>query len=213
MKHLLIVGARGWGREVYAAVLSSEAYRQGLIDVKGFLDSKTDALDGLKGNYPPVISSPEAYEVQAGDVFFVAMGAPEWRRHYVEVIKGKGGRFHTVICKGAYINPTAQVGEGSFIAGWTSVSDNVRIGSHVIIHVFCDLGHDAQLGDYATIEAYGFLGGYSSVGENSIMHVHSTLIRHKHIGSNVEVGAGSVVMRNVNSGLHIHGNPAKRIEF
>lgn len=29
MKHLVIIGARGWGREVYAAALGSKAYQEG----------------------------------------------------------------------------------------------------------------------------------------------------------------------------------------
>lgn len=213
MKHLLIVGARGWGREVYAAFIQTNDYTRGKVDVKGFLDSKTDAFDGLQGNFPPIISSPEDYQPEEDDVFFIAMGDPKWRKHYANLIEEKGGKFITIICKGACVNPTAKIGKGSFIAGWTSISDNVILGKHTIIHVFCDLGHDSKVDDYGTLEAYSFLGGYSQVGNSSIMHVRSTLIRHKKIGNNVEVGSGSVVMRNINDNLHVFGNPAKRINY
>ncbi len=213
MRHLLIVGARGWGREVYAAFCKTKEFLDGEIDVKGFLDSKGDALEGLHGDYPPIISSPEEYIIQEDDVFFVAMGDPLWRKHYAEIIKEKGGSFHTIICQGAYVVPNAVIHEGAYIAGWSIVSDNVVIGSHAVIHSFCTLGHDAKLGDYATLEAYSFLGGYAEVGACSIMHVRSTLIRHKKIGAHVSVGASSVVMRNVKDGLHVFGNPAKKIDF
>lgn len=213
MKHLLIVGARGWGREVYAAFCKTNEFLNGEIDVKGFLDSKADAFDGLIGNYPPILCSPENYDIQQDDVFFIAMGEPQWRKHYAEVIKNKGGYFHTIICQGAYIVPTATIGEGSYIAGWTSISDNVVLGKHTIVHVFSNLGHDVKVGAYSSIEAYSFLGGYAEVGESSIMHVRSTLIRHKKIGNHVEVGSSSVVMRNVKDGLHVFGNPAKRIDY
>lgn len=213
MKHLLIVGARGWGREVYASAINTKAYRNGEYDVKGFLDSKADAFDGIHGNYPPIICSPESYKIESGDVFFIAMGEPKWRKHYAEIIEKKGGRFMSIICEGAYINPTATIGDGAFVAGWSCISDNVVLGKHTIVHVFSDLGHDVKVGDYSTIEAYSFLGGYSEVGEVSVMHVRSTLIRHKKIGNNVEVGSSSVVMRNVKDGLHVFGNPAKKINF
>lgn len=213
MKHLLIVGARGWGREVYAAFIQTNDYTSGKIDVKGFLDSKADAFDGLQGNFPPIICSPEDYQPEEDDVFFIAMGDPKWRKHYVDLIKEKGGFFLTIICKGACVNPTAKIGEGSFIAGWTSISDNVVLGKHTIIHVFCDLGHDSKVGDYGTLEAYSFLGGYSQIGNSSIMHVRSTLIRHKNIGNNVEVGSSSVVMRNIKDNQHVFGNPAKKINY
>ena len=212
-KHLLIVGARGWGREVYASVMHSEAYENGDVDVRGFLDSDSHVLDGLRGQYPRILSAVEDYQIQPDDVFFVAMGESKWRRHYAELLKAKGARFHTIICHDAYVNPTALIGEGSFIASWTSISDNVTIGNHVMIHGLCTIGHDARIDDYASIEAYVFVGGEACIGEESVMHAHSSLLRHKQIGSHVEVGAGSVVMRDVADGLHVHGNPAKKIDL
>lgn len=213
MKNLLIIGARGWGREVYSSAIMTKAYLDGEYTVKGFLDSKQDAFEGLRGNYPPIICAPEDYEVQPDDIFFVAMGDPKWRKHYAEIIEAKGGHFMSIICQSASINNTAIIGEGAFISGWSCISDNVNIGKHAIVHLFCDLGHDVKIGNYATIEAYSFLGGYAEVGECSTMHVRSTLIRHKKIGNNVEVGSSSVVMRNVKDGLHVFGNPAKKIDY
>lgn len=213
MKKLLIVGARGWGREVYATAIKTEAYINGEYSVRGFLDSDTKSFDGLKGNFPPILCAPEDYEIEDDDVFFIAMGEPRWRKHYADLIEKKGGSFISIISPKAFVNPTASIGEGSFISGWSCISDNVQLGKHTVIHIFSDIGHDAKVGDFSTIEAYSFIGGYSEVGANSIMHVRSTLIRHKKIGNNVEVGSSSVVMRNVPDGQHVFGNPAKKIIY
>ncbi len=213
MKHLIIIGARGWGREVYAAALGTKAYKDGEFTIKGFLDSKSDVLDGLKGDYPPILGAPETYEIQEDDIFFVAMGEPKWRKYYAEMMEQKGAKFLSIICTGAYVNPTATIGEGSFVSGWSTVSDNVVLGKHTMIHSFATLGHDAKVGDYSSIEAYSFLGGYSKVGKESVMHVRSTLIAHKKIGNQVSVGSSSVVMRNIKDGLHVFGNPAQKIDF
>lgn len=212
MKNLIIVGARGWGREVYAEAIKMRGYQQD-FEVIGFLDSKADALEGLKGEYPPILGSPEDYIIQSNDVFFIAMGEPKWRRHYAEIIENKGGKFMSIISSVAFVNETAIIGDGSFISGWSCVSDNVVIGKHVVIHVFSDIGHDACIGDYSTIEAYSFLGGYAKMGKGSVMHVRSTLIRKKCIGNAVDVGANSVVIRNVPDNTHVFGNPAKKIVF
>ena len=82
MKNLVIVGARGWGREVYDAISKTEEVIAGNLVIKGFLDSKADAFEGLRGNYPPIICSPEEYVIQPDDIFFIAMGNPHWRKHY-----------------------------------------------------------------------------------------------------------------------------------
>lgn len=212
MKHLIIVGARGWGREVYATATKLKTYKSE-FDIKGFLDTKEDALTDLNGNYPPIIGTAENYKIQPDDVFFIAMGEPKWRKYYAEIIEKKGGKFMSIISDNAFVNKTATIGEGTFISGWTCISDNVILGKHVIIHVFSDLGHDATVGDYSTIEAYSFLGGYARMGNESVMHVRSTLIRKKSIGNCVDVGSGSVVIRNVPDNTHVFGNPAKKIEF
>lgn len=212
MKHLIIVGARGWGREVYATAVSLDGYNKD-FDIKGFLDSKFEAFDALNGDFPPILCAPEDYEIQPDDVFFIAMGEPKWRKYYAEIIEKKGGTFMSIISKDAFINKTAVVGNGSFVSRWTSISDNVKIGKHGIVHSFSALGHDVIVGDYCTIEAHSFLGGYAKMGNESVMHVRSTLIRTKSIGNNVEVGSSSVVMRNIADGLHVFGNPAKKIDF
>ena len=213
MKHLLIVGARGWGREVYGECINNSAYKNGEFDVKGFLDSKSDAFEGLRGDYPPIICSPEDYEIQEDDIFFVALGDSNWRKHYVELIEKKGGQFLTIISDNAVINPTASIGEGSFICGWSSVSDNVTVGKHVVINGFSILGHDAIVKDYTTLLSYTFLGGYAEVGTLSTMNPKSMIIPHKKVGDNCVVGAGSVVIRNVKDDTHVLGNPAKKIDY
>ena len=48
MKHLVIVGAGGFGREMFG--MAREAVGFGSeFDIKGFLDAKPTALDGFAG--------------------------------------------------------------------------------------------------------------------------------------------------------------------
>lgn len=213
MKNLIIIGARGFGREVYCSFINSNDYLSQRIGVKGFLDDKADALDGMKGEWPPILCPVEDYKVEEGDVFFCAMGDPNWRKHYVDIIKEQGGEFINIIHKTALISPNATIGEGCIIGGYTSISTNVIIGDHVMIQPFSNFGHDVVVGDYASIESYVFLGGYASVGAMSTMHTRSSIIPHKSIGKGCVVGIGSVVMKNVGDGVHVFGNPAKKMEF
>lgn len=208
MKHLLIIGARGFGREIYRTFVNTIPYIEGKIDVKGFLDDKDDALDGLEGEWPPIISAVESYEIQSEDVFFCALGDAHWRKHYAEIITNKGGHFINIIHRTALVSPVATIGEGVTIGAFTTISPNVKIGNHVMIQAFDDLGHDSEVGSYASIEAYVFLGGYAKVGEMATMHTKSSIIPHKSIGKGCVVGFGSVVMRNFKDGVHVFGNPA-----
>ena len=53
MKHLLIIGARGWGREVYE-IAKACIEKNADFAIKGFLDDKADALNAYE-NYPQII--------------------------------------------------------------------------------------------------------------------------------------------------------------
>lgn len=211
MKHLVIIGARGWGREMYAVARNTVAYQNREFDIKGFLDDKSDALDGLRGDFPPILGPVETYQIEPDDVFFCAMGDPQWRKLYAEIIEEKGGHFISLISPTARINPTAIIGEGTIIGNYSLVSDNVVIGNHSILQCFDDLGHDAMVGDFTTIESYVFMGGYAKVGNMSVMHTKASVIPHKSVGNNCVVGINSVVMKNVKDGIHVFGCPAIKI--
>ena len=213
MKHLVIIGARGFGREIYRIFINTNPYISKEIDVKGFLDDKADALDGLKGEWPPIIGAVETYEIQENDVFFCALGDSHWRKHYADIISEKGGKFINVIHRTAIVSPVATLGEGCTVGAYTTISPNVKIGKHVMIQAYDDFGHDAEIGDYASIESYVFLGGYAKVGELATMHTKSSIIPHKSVGKECVVGFASVVMRNFKDGVHVFGNPATKLDY
>jgi len=213
MKHLIIIGARGWGREVCNTFKKTAPYLTGEIKLKGFLDDKSDALDGLAGEWPPIMGPVETYEIQDDDVFFCAMGDSHWRKHYAEMIESKGGIFISIMHPTALVNTVANIGKGCYVGPFTAISTNVKIGNHVMIQSYDNFGHDVEIGDYASIESYVFLGGYAQVGELSTMHTKSSIIPHKSVGKECVVGFGSVVMRNFKDGVHVFGNPATKIDY
>ena len=74
MKNLIIIGARGFGREYCNSLKLYENYGKEFI-IKGFLDDKVEALDVFSG-YPPILSSVEEYEIEEDDIFTCALGDP-----------------------------------------------------------------------------------------------------------------------------------------
>ena len=101
MKHLVIIGAGGYGREMFGAALESVGFGTA-FDVRGYLDARSDALADFKG-YPPVIGSPETYEPEADDVFITALGSIASRRRCVELVKARGGTFVSIVHRTAVI--------------------------------------------------------------------------------------------------------------
>lgn len=211
MKNLIIIGARGFGREYYNGLKLRDDYGKNFV-IKGFLDDKYDALSTFKG-YAPILSSVEDYVIEPGDVFTCALGDPYYRKKYVDIIKEKGGSFFSIISSKSIIHPNAQIGEGVMISAFCSISSDTKIGDFTTIHPFCNIGHDAEIGEYCEIESYTFMGGGSCIGNHVTLHTRATILPHVKVGNGAIVGAGSIVLRNVKEGITVFGNPAKKVEF
>ena len=165
MKHLLIIGARGFGREVYNILPECIGYGDEFV-IKGYLDDKVDALDGFS-NYPPIISSVEDYKIQSDDVFICALGDVKWKRHYVDLILEKGGKFINIIHKTSFIRNNTKIGVGCIFFEWVGISCDIKIGSFVTFQTYSTIGHDVSVGDYCHLGCRSFMGGYSSLDEGS----------------------------------------------
>ena len=209
MKHLIIIGARGFGREIYNSATESIGYGTE-FDIKGYLDEKTDALDGYEG-YPPIISSVEAYEPSKGDVFVCALGDVKYKIKYAQMILEKGGEFITLIHKSAYISKNVKIGNGCLILADVRIQCDAIVGNFVTIQPKAILGHDSVVEDWCMINALADCGGASHMEEGATLHTCSFLLPKKRIGAYAVVGACSLAARNVKPGTVVLGVPAKEL--
>lgn len=209
MRHLIIIGARGFGREVYNIALESIGYGE-YFDIKGFLDDKLDALDPYEG-YPAIISSVENYSPVENDVFICALGDVKWKKYYTQMILDKGGEFITLIHKRAFISKNVKVGLGTIISNQCMVSCDVTIGKYSTLQPHVLIGHDNIIGEYCQINSNSTTGGNVYICDFVTIHTSAVILPKAKIGEFAIVGAGSVVLRNVPTKTIVFGNPAKKI--
>lgn len=211
MKHLVIIGARGFGRGVYH--LFMDCLNHGAItdiDCKGFLDGDSSVLDNYKG-YPPVISSVEDYVPQPDDVFSCAMGDPVFKKKYVEEIQSKGGDFISLIYPNIIIGPNSTIGKGAIVLSNVKVGCDVTVKDFVTICEGTILGHDTQIGNWCHLGPISTLGGFSKFGESVNMHPRVGVLPYVSVGDNVVIGNGSTVLKDVPSDVSVFGTPARVI--
>ena len=211
MKHLIIIGARGFGREVYNIALKSRGYNID-YDIKGFLDDKTDALDGYNG-YPPIIDSVESYKPCENDVFICALGDVNYKKKYADLILSKGGKFVSLVHKSAQISQNTVLGVGCIVGYYANISCDIKIGDFVTLQPFTEIGHDAEIGEYCHLNTYSFVGGYARIGRMTTIHTGAIILPHMVIGDNSVVGAGSVITRNIPSNVTTFVTPARIISI
>lgn len=210
MKRLVIVGAGGFGREMYGAALGAVGYGTE-FDVKGFLDARADALDGFAG-YPPVVGTPEGYEIGADDVFITALGDIAARRRCAELVERRGGKFVSIVHRTAFLGPNVTVGEGSFVAPNVVLTADVSVGRHACVFHNTSIGHDTALGDFSHVYAQCAIGGAVKVGEGAAVYPGARIVPRRSVGEGAVVGVGAVVLLNVPPRTTVFGNPAAPVE-
>lgn len=211
MKNLILIGAGGFGREIYD--LSVQTKEHGVeYKVKGFLDDNLRALDKFD-NYPPVISSIKDYMVEENDVFICAIGDISLKKKKVNLILEKGGVFLNLIHPTSIINSNVKLGKGIIILSYTNISNDCQIGSFTTIQPHCILGHDVKVGEYCHMNSFSFMGGESSLEEEVLLNTRSTLLPKVKVCRGAKVGAASLVIRNVKKDITVFGSPAKQLKF
>lgn len=206
MKHLLIIGAGGFGREICNMAPFCRGYGVDW-DVKGFLDDTPAPLGGFEG-YGPIVGKIHEYEPQPDDVFICAIGSVQGKRECVETILAKGGKFISLIHKTAIISRNSEIGHGCIIQRDARIGCDISIGDFVAIQDECMFGHDVQIGDWCHLHPRVFMGGFSRLQEGVHIGYGAFIHPKKTVGENATVAAGAYVFRNVKPGTTVIGNPA-----
>lgn len=211
MKNLIIIGARGLGREIYNMMSDCIGFGTDFV-VKGYLDDKKDVLLGKIG-YPPIIDSVENYEVQEDDVFFCALGDVKYKKKYCQLIYDKGGKFQTIVHKNAEVSKTAEMGQGCFIDRFALIGSDSKLGNNVLVQAFAIIGHDCEIGNFARIDTHCTCVGGTKIGDSATIYTNSVINEHVVVGDNAIVGACSFVIRKVKPNTTVQGNPARKVDF
>ena len=211
MKNLVIIGAGGFGREMFGA--AREALGFGArFRIKGFLDGNPAALDGFSG-YPSIIGAPETYKVEADDVFITALGSIASRRRCAGMIEQRGGTFIPIVHRSASLGPNVVVGDGSFIAHNVVLTADVKVGRHACVFHGTVIVHDTTLADFTHVYSLVSIGGGVSIGKGAEVFPGARVVPRIKIGAGAIVGIGSAAVRDVDSDITVFGVPAKRLQL
>ncbi len=206
MKQLVLIGAGSFGREIYHWLPSCRGYGTEW-EFKGFIDNSMTRLDAY-GMGHLILSLIQDYSPAGNDVFLCTLAEPEWKKRYTDLIHSRGGQFCNILHHRAEIGSTVRLGTGIFIAPFTVLTCDNRVGDHTTVNAFAAIGHDCSVGNYCHINSFVLLGGGSKLGDGVTVHPGATVIPGKSVGDYSVVGASSLVIRNVPPGITVFGSPA-----
>jgi sugar O-acyltransferase (sialic acid O-acetyltransferase NeuD family) len=206
MKRVLILGAGGFGRELYHWLLqhpdSGRAW-----EVAGFLDDRPDALAGF--DFPVgIVSAVKAYTPGADDLLVCAIGQPKVKRPLCEELRRRGARFLTFVHPSVVLGGRVELGEGVVLCPGVVITSCIRLDDLVMVNCCSSVGHDVRIGAYSTLCGHCDITGNCVLGESVFVGSGASLIPGVQVGDAAVVGAGSVVIRAVRAGASVFGNPA-----
>lgn len=207
MKNLYIVGAGGFGREVYC-------WLQDMVGAEpdwnfcGFLDDDVAALRGMdyeKG----VVSSIAEFSPKPSDLLVCGLGSVPAKKKLCQPLIERGARFLTVIHPTAVVGENVSLGHGVVLCPGVILTCDINVGDMVMVNCCSSAGHDVSIGDWSTVSAHCDLTGHTKLGRGVFLGSGARVIPGKSIGDFAYVGAGSVVIRSVAAGQKVFGNPAR----
>lgn len=210
MSRLLIVGAGGFGREVFqwARHINSSSGKWTSIF---FLDDNLAALNkfNTEGSIAGRIVD---WRPEEGEEFVCSIGDPKIRIQICDILEGKGAVFTNIIHPTAVVGEKCVLGKGVIICPNTCLTTDQHIGDHVIININTSIGHDARIARGCTLSAHCDVMGGAQLEEGVFMGSGARILPGIKVGRNAKVGAGSVVIRKVDPDTSVFGVPALKLE-
>jgi sugar O-acyltransferase (sialic acid O-acetyltransferase NeuD family) len=206
VQRILIVGAGGFGREVFQWLRDS--WPEWEPRIAGFLSDDLARLDGFQTPCR-VVGSVRDHVPIPGAAYLLAIGVPYARRTLAEVIERRGGQFLSLVHPSAVIADSAVIGDGSIVCPGAIVSDSSRLGRCVLVNYHASLGHDATAGDYAVLSPYATLGGGATIGSDAFLGLHASVGPGISVGERSKVSANSCALSSVPPDSLVYGVPGR----
>ena len=204
MKNIIIIGAGGLAKELYAYI--KDYIKKGFINditIKGFLVDYVEHYDNL--NVPvPYLGKIRSYKFCHDDYCVVAIGENPGRQQVLKILIDKEANFYSYIHSSCFISDSSSIDEGVTICPFSIVNADADIGKHCLINIYCSIGHDAVLGDFGILSPYSTINGRAKAGINLYMGTKATIHPDIVIGDNCIISAHSYVKTNKGNNYILH---------
>lgn len=118
-------------------------------------------------------------------------------------------RLATLIHPDIKFPESTEIGTGTIVCKFVSISCDVHIGNNVYVHPMACIGHDARIGNNSVVSSFVDVAGNCIIGNKTFLAINVILKQDVSIGDNTIVGLASVVHRDLPDSVIALGNPAR----
>lgn len=205
MKRVLIVGAGGFGRELFFWAQQHPDHGMHWA-VSGFLDDVNRL--GLPA---PIIDPIDGYVPRADDLLLMGIGLPKVRQRVGLRLLERGAEFLTFVHPDAIIGERSTLARGTVVCPRVIVTVDVTVGEFVVLNCGAGVGHDAKIGDWSTLGPKAELTGGVVAGQGVNIGAGAIVAPGCRLGDWCTLGSNAAVFTNARPGVTMVGNPARTL--
>lgn len=210
MKKIVIFGAGGMAKEVAMLIKDINAVKPE-FDLFGFVVDDKYYKTGMEILGLPVFTRDWLVSHKKDYGCVCAIGYPTMRREVQEKLIDEGIEIVSLLHPTTRIGENTVIGYGCIMEPGCDISVDCVIGDGVFLNGNVNIGHDSVIGNYVTCFPKSQISGHVVIEDEASIGALSFINEKRRIGKRAVVAPGSFVFNNVKDGLHVLGNPAKRL--
>ena len=211
MKQVAVFGVSGFGREVMP--LARGQWAAGCETYELVFVDDNPPKPQLNGH---CVLTYEKWLQRPADSrhMNIAIANGAVRQKLVERCVADGVEFFEVRASNVIQLDDVQLGEGTILCPFVTLTSNIRIGKHFHANIYSYVAHDCVIGDYVTFAPGVMCNGNVLVEDHAYIGTGAILKQGQPgnplvIGRGAVVGMGAVVTKSVPPGVTVVGNPAR----
>lgn len=212
MKDLIIIGASGYGREIYDMIERINE-KEEKYNILGFIDDN-EKIWGTEINTVNVLGGTDYVKkhIRKKEVSAVLAIASADAKKKIKSELDEYVQWETLIDPTAIVSKYCNVGKGSLIGAFTQIGPNSIVGDFCSILYACNIGHDAILENYVSIMDYCDITGYDHLEESVYIGTSVAILPGIRVCKESVLGGGTVVVKDIlEKGTYV-GVPARLIK-
>lgn len=201
-RKIVLIGAGGFGNEVFAYIDRDK------FEVMGFIDNKSINRVSMFGDDSllPELKLHEIYNAA------ITIGNMDRRAKIFNECCSLDILLPNIIHKSANIFSTLDENMGIFVYPNAVLMSGCKIGKGTLINSGVTIGHDVTIGDFSNINPGVNLAGNITIGNHSMIGIGTSVREKIQIGDRVVIGAGSVVVSDIPDNSVAYGVPARIVK-
>lgn len=209
MKDLIVIGASGYGREIYDMIerINGEEKK---YNVLGFIDDNEE-IWGIRINTVEVLGGIDYVKENFYNITVyaaMAIASADVKRKIIKELD-EYVEWETLIDPTAIVSNYCDIGKGTLIGAFNQIGPNSKVGNFCSLLYACSVGHDAVLEDYVSAMDYCDITGYDYLEEGVYLGSSVAILPDIRIHKNSVIGGGAVVVKDLSEQGTYTGVPAK----